>query len=108
MYKCNSCGCVFDEADLARTNYWSNDFPGEGPVLNYSYEVCPSCGCSDLEEGEACAICDEGFAPLGQEVCDDCIEEFGNYVRRWKKDYHVHPDLVGLVMERWAIRNGEW
>ena len=54
MYKCNNCGCLFEEPCVVRTTY--ENYYGVGglfPNHHYlSYECCPNCRDEDFEEVE--------------------------------------------------------
>lgn len=50
LFRCNNCGCVFDEPSEIRTTYEAYNgvaglFPNSTPLV---YEVCPSCHDEDF------------------------------------------------------------
>lgn len=53
-YRCNNCGCVFDEPFVIRTTYEAYNgvagfFSDSTP---FSYEACPNCRDEDFDEIE--------------------------------------------------------
>lgn len=66
MFKCNDCGCTFEEPETTR------EFHG----LDYGYEnqySCPKCGSTDYEDSVACDICGENA--WGSCFCEVCKRE---------------------------------
>lgn len=66
MFKCNDCGCIFEEPETTR------EFHG----LDYGYEnqfSCPNCGGTDYEDSQSCEIC--GEEAWGDCFCENCINE---------------------------------
>lgn len=66
MFKCNDCGCTFEEPDVTR----------EFHRLDYGYEnqySCPNCGGTDYDDSTPCDICGEDA--WGSCFCDTCKEE---------------------------------
>lgn len=55
MYKCTSCGHIFEEGE--QKTYTERH--GLDTLPYEKYEGCPSCGSSDFEEVENCEICGE-------------------------------------------------
>lgn len=73
MYKCTSCGHIFEEGE--QKTYTERHGLDTPPYEKY--EGCPSCGSSDFEEVENCEICGE-LHPIDElhgGVCDDCIDK---------------------------------
>ncbi len=63
MFKCNDCGCIFEEPEQTR------EYHG----LDYGYEnqnSCPNCGSTDYEDSVSCDIC--GDYAWGSCYCDNC------------------------------------
>ena len=62
MFKCNDCGCEFDDPMVTREHHG----------LEYGYEeicVCPACGSTDYEANKTCPICGEDYFGDNCEWC---------------------------------------
>lgn len=85
MYKCEECGCIFEEPMFNR------EYHG----LEYGYEeygVCPNCGERGYKEGTPCKTC--GEEQFGDGFCEWCLDEavgmlkvdFNHFIKADKMD----------------------
>lgn len=102
MYKCDDCGCVFDEPQT-----WKED-RGECHGSS-SYETvagCPECG-GTFEKAYYCKECDEYYTGAEKLVfdgiCEECLEKeitadnFFNFCEANKKE-NILEDFVMLMI----------
>ena len=76
MYKCLSCGNLFDD--------------GEEKIIVEStgeyFSYCPVCG-GDYEEANMCKLCGEWYIPersILDNYCDSCVSEMNNKIEEFK------------------------
>ncbi len=85
MYKCLSCGGIFEEPKKAVEHYSGANLP-DGGYTEAHYD-CPYCGSDDYKEVITCAECGEEyfaecktlyvhFKNNNEYVCDDCLHDY--------------------------------
>ena len=67
LYKCNRCGRVFDDNDCFERHEKIANSENQRTMF---FIQCPNCRCEDLEAGDLCVVCEEGFSVHG--LCDSC------------------------------------
>lgn len=89
MYKCNNCGCEFEEPRESR------EYHG----LDYGYEtfwVCPNCGDNDYNEAKVCDIC--GGEHFGDDnICEWCLAEAIGELRMLHKTNYTNVDIFDFI-----------
>lgn len=73
MYRCEECGCEFEEPMVIREHHG----------LDYGYEemcVCPNCGESGYKEAEPCTVCGENCYDSSG-FCECCRDEAVDMLR---------------------------
>lgn len=102
MYHCNNCGALME--DCYRKKH-SETHSETSPTTYEEWETehCIECGSEDIEETFPCYLCGEekAYQLRGEEwICDDCIGEVENIVRK------SVLDVLGLS-ERYTCRDKE-
>ena len=101
VFKCNSCGAVFNNPDV------SYDRHSEVDLHQYEkYDCCPVCGSIDFERKQMCALCKEDVAE--DDYCIACSEEISRMVEqvidlirnKFDVDYEKALDILGSEIER--------
>ncbi len=69
MYKCNSCGCSFEEPTVIR-----DDECGD-------FTVCPRCKDDDYKLVYECEVCGEYFEDVAYGACPTCLEKVKKKVK---------------------------
>ena len=81
MYKCTSCGCVFEEGEEYR---WREEYGEE-------FSGCPVCH-EAYEETKQCVICGEWNE---NDICQDCITEtVKNFQHAMEQFNEVEKDIL--------------
>lgn len=78
MYKCVSCGNIFEEGEQA---VWEETHGLERPPYE-KFCSCPSCG-DDFEGAKRCVVCGGYFLEdeLNDGICDNCLFNLENEYR---------------------------
>lgn len=104
MKRCDRCGRVFalHEADsvVEKTGVVCPD----GYEEEWSYPVCPSCGCEYFEDVYPCPTCVGGWTGLGEEYCKDCMTEVREKIVAFRdavaNDFGVsYVDAIAMIEE---------
>lgn len=96
MYKCNSCGQLFEEPKSNTETHGFTD--GMCEHLN----VCPCCG-GDYSEAEKCKKCGEWHFEdeLFSGLCADCLRDKVNFVTAHDYLRSVDDALNIFIFEKW-------
>lgn len=99
MYKCEECGCVFEEPK----EYQEHHPYGMGYVAE-SFYCCPSCNGS-IGEAQPCKFCEEyGFEDELQDgICEKCISEL-----KKRFDVALHNNFTEEEIKTLIDVYGEW
>lgn len=97
MYKCDSCGHLFEEGE---EKVLIEQYEHFGTPCEKEFSVCPVCG-GDYTEVEPCKICDEYTDTKNEGLCEDCkMEAIFKFNSVWDEFEDVERKfLVELINE---------
>ena len=96
MYKCRSCGAVFEEEEISSS---VTRYPYGDTFAEQRFDECPYCDSGDFDESKKCVECDEWFLPeeLYEGRCEDCLKKHATFDNVLDYAEEEADDVKGLV-----------